>query len=70
MIEFISPGTYLTRAYSIWRHDKAFCQPGKYRLVCNPETLAFLDFQNLPIWQQANHDCVVNDYGDLVRVPQ
>ena len=67
-IEFISPGTYITRGYGIWRHDKALCNPGKYRLVCRPETLALLDFQNLPIWQ-ANRDCVVNDYGDLVAVP-
>lgn len=68
MIEFISPSHYTTPAYGVWRHDKTFCQHGKYRLVCTGPTLALLDFQNLPIWQ-ANHDCVVNDYGDLVAVP-
>ena len=68
-IDFNSPSFYTTPAYGVWRHDKTFCQPGKYRLVCTGQTLALLDFQNLPIWQ-ANHDCVVNDYGDLVRVPQ
>lgn len=68
MIEFISPSHYTTPAYGVWRYDKTFCQPGKYRLVCTAATLALLDFQNLPIWQ-ANRDCVVNDYGDLVAVP-
>ena len=37
-------------------------------VVMRPETLALMDFKNLPIWQ-ANHDCVVSDYGDLVAVP-
>lgn len=68
MIEFISPSHYTTPAYGVWRHDKTFCQPGKYRLVYRPETLALLYCQNLPI-RRANRDCVVNDYGDLVAVP-
>ena len=67
-IEMLTPAFYTTPAYGVWRHNKTFCNPGKYRLVCRPETLALMDFQNLPIWQ-ANHDCVVNDYGDLVPVP-
>lgn len=68
MIEFISPGHYLTRGYGVWRHDKVLCNPGKYRLVCTAATLALLEFQDRQI-ESANRDCVVNDYGDLVAVP-
>lgn len=67
-IEMLAPSFYTTPAYGVWRHDKTFCQPGKYRLVCTAETLALLDFQGTPAYM-ANHDCVVSDFGDLVPVP-
>ena len=66
-IEILAPAFYTTPAYGVWRHDKTFCQPGKYRLICTAETLALLKFQGTPAYM-ANHDCVVDDFGDLVAV--
>ena len=63
-IEFFDDAGYFTPFYGVMRHTALMCKPGFWSVISMCPQLAWM--QGV---QNAHMTCVVDDFGDLVRVP-